>query len=62
MYCPGFEVYYVFLLDFGLGALLISLFLACMGLYSTLNGTTPYEDKRNIQVEDIFNSRLILFI
>ncbi|XP_023333589.1 palmitoyltransferase PFA4 [Eurytemora carolleeae] len=31
----GFECYYVFLLDFGLGACLICVFLTCMGLYST---------------------------
>ena len=33
MSIKGFEVYYVFLLDFGLGALIITIFLATMGLY-----------------------------
>lgn len=48
----GFEVYYVFLLDFGLGAFCICVFLACMGFYSTFNATTPYEDRRNIKVDE----------
>jgi len=48
----GFEVYYVFLIDFGLGAIIISTFLASMGTFSVLNGSTPYEDKRNIKVEE----------
>ena len=45
-------MYYVFLLDFGLGALIICIFLASMGLYSTLNNSTPYEDRKNIKVSD----------
>jgi len=48
----GFEVFYVFLLDFGLGACLISIFLSGMGLFSVFNGTTPYEDRRNIKLND----------
>ena len=45
-----FELFYIFLLDFGLGAMIICIFLTSMGLYSTLNNSTPYEDRKNIKV------------
>jgi len=46
-----FELFYIFLLDFGLGAMIICIFLTSMGLYSTLNNSTPYEDRKNIKAD-----------
>lgn len=56
MYCSGrtssLETYYVALLNFGLGAMLMSGFLFCVGVWSVLTNMTPHEDKRNKQIQD----------
>lgn len=50
MYCSGrtsaLETYYVGLLNFGLGAMLMSGFLFCVGVWSVVTNMTPHEDKR----------------
>lgn len=42
----SFEVLYVALINFGLGACGACLFLLGMGLYSSFTGRTPYEEKK----------------
>lgn len=45
---PGYEAFYVFLINFGFAAFVMSWFLFFMGMFSVLTGSTPYEDKHNI--------------
>jgi hypothetical protein len=47
-----FEVIYVFFINFGLGALLMTTFLCLMGMFSVFNGSTSYEEKKHINTAE----------
>lgn len=53
MYCvnraPMIETIYVGLVNFGIGACLMSAFLFFYGIYRVMRGTTPYENRRHLK-------------
>ena len=60
-----FEIVYVFFINFGLGAFLMSSFLFLMGMFSILNGSTPYEERKQLEFEEarmsVFNRFKVVF-